>query len=43
MMVMCEHINEAYHKKADIFSAAILTVMTIIFLGRFLHLKVNTL
>jgi hypothetical protein len=34
-------MNLTYHKKADIFCVAILTVVTIIFKGRFLRLKVK--
>jgi hypothetical protein len=41
MMVMCEHINEPYHKSADMFCAAIVTLVTIIFSRRFLHFKVK--
>jgi hypothetical protein len=36
-------MNLTYHNKADIFCTAIVTVVTIIFSGRFLRLKVKTL
>jgi hypothetical protein len=43
MVVMCEHMNLAYHKGADIFCTAIVTIVTTVSSGRFLDVKATTL